>query len=581
MQATEGRFAEKLERGVVAVRSNPTDVFLSWRLLGLDPAGLGFHVYRSSNGGAPVRLTDQPLTGGTNYVDTGADLTAGNSYFVREVVGGVERKASEEFTLGANHPVEPVVRVPLRDGAPVKYVWVGDLDGDGAYDYVLDRHDAQQSLEAYTSKGDFLWQIHLGPNSVDQDNIEGGSSTISVGNWDGVTVQDLDGDGLAEVAVKVSDGMTFGDGSTYTAADDLQQAIAVVDGRTGALRASASLPSDYAADGPLYARFGTGSLDGKHQSLVAFMKNRVGNGPFNLVIGTWAFDGTSLTQQWVWHRGTQTMADGHNTRIIDVDGDGKDEIAEIGFVLNSDGTLRYSLRDQGIIHGDRFFIADIDPSRPGLEGYGVQQNNPSGLREYYYDAADGTILWKHFGDTVVDVGRGLVADIDPRHPGMEAWSFEGLYNAGSNTLTEPDTSLSPWPQFSLWWDGDLGAELLNDRKIEKWNPEDPRPSNRLPRLVSTSHYGAVNSLGSSRNPTFIGDILGDWREEAVYTNAQFNELVIFTTNQPTSTRLYTLPHNPAYRNGMSLKGYMQSHSLDYYLGHGMAAPPTPKIRYAG
>ncbi|MDQ7909783.1 hypothetical protein RB614_35325 [Phytohabitans sp. ZYX-F-186] len=36
-------------------------------------------------------------------------------------------------------------------------------------------------------------------------------------------------------------------------------------------------------------------------------------------------------------------------------------------------------------------------------------------------------------------------------------------------------------------------------------------------------------------PAFHGDILGDWREEVVYTNASFNELIVFTTNQPGST----------------------------------------------
>jgi hypothetical protein len=105
-----------------------------------------------------------------------------------------------------------------------------------------------------------------------------------------------------------------------------------------------------------------------------------------------------------------------------VDGDGRDEIAEIGFVLNGDGTERYTLADDGIIHGDRFYIADIDPSNPGLEGYGVQQDNPSKLHEYYYDAADGTMIWKHIGAGVSDVGRGLVADIDAGDPGLEVVS---------------------------------------------------------------------------------------------------------------------------------------------------------------
>jgi hypothetical protein len=248
-------------------------------------------------------------------------------------------------------------------------------------------------------------------------------------------------------------------------------------------------------------------------------------------------------------------------------------------VLNGDGTLRYSMGPKGIIHGDRFHIADMDPGRPGLEGYGVQQDNPSGLLEYYYDAATGSLIWQHYGGPA-DVGRGMAGDVDPRYPGMEVWSFSGLYNAPTNTLTEPNTSLRPWPQLGLWWDGDLTMELLNDGKIEKWNPANPTPSGSLPRLVSTWNYGAVDAAQGVQ-PTFVGDILGDWREEAVYTNASYDELIVFTTNQPTTTRLYTLAHNPAYRNAMAFKGYMQSHHVDYILGAGMATPPRPNIAYAG
>ena len=108
-------------------------------------------------------------------------------------------------------------------------------------------------------------------------------------------------------------------------------------------------------------------------------------------------------------------------------------------------------------------------------------------------------------------------------------------------------------------------------------PGRPTTSGSVPRLVSTWNYGAVTAAQSG--PTFSGDILGDWREEVVYTNASFNELIIFTTNVPSSNRLYTLAHNPAYRNAMTLKGYMQSHHVDYFLGAGMTTPPRPAITY--
>ncbi len=32
---------------------------------------------------------------------------------------------------------------------------------------------------------------------------------------------------------------------------------------------------------------------------------------------------------------------------------------------------------------------------------------------------------------------------------------------------------------------------------------------------------------------------------------------------------------------MTLKGYVQSHQVDYFLGSGMSTPPVPNIRYAG
>ncbi|WP_117212385.1 carbohydrate-binding protein [Allorhizocola rhizosphaerae] len=577
-QPPPGRRMESLGRGVVAVRSSNTSVLVSWRLLGLDPDGIGFNVYRSTAGGAPVKLNGSVLTGGTNFVDSTANLSQANSYHVRPVIGGVEQAPSGSFTLTANHAVEPVVRLPLRAGGAVKFVWVGDLDGDGEYDFVLDRQTSPQTIEAYRSNGQFLWSVNMGPNSTNQDNIEGGSSTIDVGHNDGVTVYDFDSDGRAEVAVRIANGVRFGNGTTFTNSNNNLQFIAILDGMTGAPRATAPVPTDYLSDGPMYARFGVGYLDGTNPSLVAFMKNRIGNGGFNLMFTAWRFTGSALTQQWKFLRGNQNLPDGHNTRIIDVNGDGRDEVAEIGFVLNGDGTLRYSLAPRGIIHGDRFHIAKMDPGRPGLQGYGVQQDNPSGLREYYYDAATGNMIWQHIESGVADVGRGMAGDIDPGFPGMEVWSFSGLYNAATNRLTESSTSLRPWPQLGLWWDGDVTMELLNDGKFEKWDPSNPTPTNSVPRLLTTSNYGAVDA-SQNVQPTFYGDIMGDWREEVVYTNAAFNQLIIFTTNQPSSTRLYTLAHNPAYRNAMTLKGYMQSHHVDYFLGSGMTPPPRPNISY--
>ncbi|KFZ00325.1 hypothetical protein V500_01096 [Pseudogymnoascus sp. VKM F-4518 (FW-2643)] len=571
---------ENLGRGVVAVRSNETAVLVGWRLLGLDDEDIGFNVYRATGSGNPKLLNSKVLTGGTNFQDLDPDLGEANTYHVRPVLNGKEEEKSGTFTLAADNAKEPVVRIPIKAGGAIKFLWVVDLDGDGEYDYVIDRQTAPSTLEAYRSDGTFLWEINMGPNSKNQNNIEPGSSALNLGHWDGITVYDFDSDGKAEVAVRIANGVVFGDGKTFKDGDgDDDQYIAILNGETGALRATAKIKNEFISDGPLAARFGVGYLDGVTPHLVTYMKNRQpGQGDFNLIMSAWTFNGKAVKLAWRWVRRDLDAADGHNTRVIDLDGDGVDEVCEIGFALNGDGTLRYSLADGGIVHGDRYHIAKMDPSRKGLQGYGIQQNNPSLLMEYYYDASTGKMIWKHYGDEVGDVARGMAGDIDPRSPGMEVWAFDGVYNAATNKLTEKDTTLAPWPQLGLWWDGDALTELYNDGKFEKWDWENPTVSGKTPRILKIGDYGGSSS---TRNPLFLGDILGDWREEVVVTNADYDELLIFSTDIPSDIRLYTLPHNPAYRNAMTLKGYMQSHHVDYFLGDGMKTPSKPNIYYVG
>lgn len=567
------RQMENLGRGVVAVRDG-SDVFISWRLLALDPSGIGFNVYRSAAGGPAVQLNDTVLTEGTNFTDTTADLTKDNAYFVKPVVGGQEQAASGSFTLQANAEDVPYYTVPLREGGSFNHVWVGDFDGDGEYDFLIARETMQpQILEAYKRDGTLLWSAELGPNSHNQNNISPGSATVAVGHWDGVTVYDMDGDGKAEVILKIANGVTFGDGTVWTHEDDTAQWLAVLDGATGELQSTSPIPDDYISVGPLAAHLGVGYLNGTTPSVVLSAKNRNADGSFNLVVAAYHMEGGNLVRDWKWLRGSQDLADGHQIRLADVDGDGKDEIVHIGFVLNGDGTLRYSLTGSNIVHGDRFYVGKLDPDKPGLQGYGIQQNNPYGVLEYYYDATDGSMIWQHTTTPPAgDVGRGNVGDLDPRYAGYEVWSFSGIYNGPTNTRIP--SQKDPWPVINFWWDGDLLSESYNDGKIEKWNYQ----SGTIDRLETPRNY----AVGSWRGvPKFYGDIIGDWREEAVLANDQYNKLIIFTTNIPTDHRIYTLAQNPLYRNSMTVKGYLQSHLTDYYLGHGMSAPPVPNIYYAG
>src|SRR5687768_5971853 len=219
------RQMENLDRGVVAVRSTSTQAFVSWRLLGLDPADIGFNVYRSANGAQPVKLNGAVLTGGTNFTDATADFAVYNAYTIRPVINGVEHAPTAPVTLAANAPVRQFLNVPLQippggttpDGGSYTYTAndasVADLDGDGDYEIVLkwdptNSKDNSQSgytgnvyVDAYQLDGTRLWRIDLGIN------IRAGA------HYTQIVAYDLDGDGRAEVVTKTAPGTKDGLGN--------------------------------------------------------------------------------------------------------------------------------------------------------------------------------------------------------------------------------------------------------------------------------------------------------------------------------------------------------------------------------
>lgn len=546
------------QRSVVATRGRNGGIFVSWRLLDTDPGGGSYNLYRIGGDGVVEKLNDDPISGVTNFEDTTADLKNKNSYYVEAVSSGADSMAVDDIAalaesgLATVAAVDPYIAIDLRDGPEIHFVWVGDLDGDGANDYVVDRLETGVgcAIEAYKSDGTFLWDVDYGPNSANMDTISPGSSAIDVGHWDGVTVADVNGDGKAEVITKIANGVRLGDGEVWTHSDDNRQWIVVLDGQTGARIRYAPLPRDYIAVGPLAVQIGVGN----DNEVFVHAKNRNSDGSFNVVNVVYRM-GASLTEKW---KTLGAVAEGHQFRIVDVNEDGVDDMAHIGYVLNGvDGGLLY--RIPGIVHGDRFHIGKFDPDRPGLQGYGIQQNNPNGILEYYYDARNGEILWTHVADPA-DVGRGNAADLDPGYAGYEVWSFSGVLNGPTNELLA-DAGAAPWPNFRLWWDGDSGSELFDNGKIEGWDPV----ANGTYRLLTTWKY--AEATGSARGaPLFYGDIMGDWREEVILRNIDNNRLVVFTTNISTSISRPPLTEDRYYRNCLTLKGYMQSHHTSFFLG---------------
>ena len=128
---------ERLNRGVVAVRTGTNTVYVGWRMFATDPADISFNVYRGG-----VKVNSSPLTGSTNLTD---NTTANSTYTVRAVIGGTEQGDSEAASVWAQQYKTINLNKPASQTMPDSTVCnytandcsTGDLDGDGEYEIIL------------------------------------------------------------------------------------------------------------------------------------------------------------------------------------------------------------------------------------------------------------------------------------------------------------------------------------------------------------------------------------------------------------------------------------------------------------
>ncbi len=603
------RQAERLDRSPVAVAVED-GVYLGWRMLGLDPDDIAFHIYRDGE-----RITDSPVTGSTNLLDEQGD--EGSSYRISTVVNGIERWAGEEFQVWGSQTLDVPLDKPAdaytKDGQPYSYrandASVGDLDGDGQYEIVLKwdpTNSADNSragytgnvyVDAYELDGTRLWRIDLG------QNIRAGA------HYTQFQVFDLDGDGTAEVSMKTADGTVDGQGAVIgdPRADHRNSSgyvltgpeyLSVFDGRTGAARATeeyvpprGSVGSWGDTYGNRVDRFlaGVAYLDGEHPSLV------MSRGYYTrTVIAAWDFDGSQLTQRWVFdsaEAGDEHAGQGnHQFSVADVDGDQLDEIVFGSMTIDDDGDV---LHNTGLGHGDALHVSEFDPSRPGQEVFAAHESMAASGNQgaTFRDAETGEVIWSI--PAARDTGRAAIADIDPDHPGAEGWAVGGdaAWNSEVGQLRAASGELIaekiPAANFLTWWDGDLLREITDHDwdeasrtgvpTISKWNTE------TLSEDLLYRAEGTLTSNDTKGNPALQADLLGDWREELITRTEDSTALRIHTTVDLTETRLRTLMSDSQYRLGVAWQNtsYNQPPHPSYFLGEGMTMPAAPSIAYTG
>lgn len=594
------RRMEWLDRATVAVPTN-AGVLVNWRITGTEYAkDATYNLYRGT----------EKIASGlkvSNHLDAAGN---GEGYSVAAVIDGVEQSRSSAVKALAKQ----YFTIPVRaiDGGYDKYeindASVGDLDGDGQYEIVIKRLSIDATpeattyhyLEAYKLDGTFMWAINLGPNMINKVEVN-------------FLVYDLDGDGKAEVATRTSDGFTDGTGNyvgdrdgdgkvSYRSTAALNSSyyriqgpdyISIFEGKTGkeiawgpyiARAPMSQWGTSGMNDGQLSHRaekcmWSVAYLDGVNPSFI------ITRGIYHRIkLEAWNFRNGKLAKQWAYDSDPSGVASNytgsgyHNFIVGDVDGDSRDEIMYGSMGVDENGKGMYST---GFGHGDAQHLADINPDIKGLEHFACLEGGNGttipGLS--LRNATTGAIQWKL--NASGDIGRCMTADIDETHKGYEMWASDGsgIYSCTGTLIskTQPTTAGGGSSyNFGIWWDGDVMRELLDRLVITKWNAT-KQATDRVATLYNVASIEANNDTKS--NPSLQADIIGDWREEAIFRSADNTGLVVFVTPFATTQRMYTLMHDPNYRTAISWQqnSYNQPPNLGFYFGGGMATPPAPNI----
>jgi hypothetical protein len=406
---------------------------------------------------------------------------------------------------------------------------VYDFDGDGKAEIACKTAPGtKDGLGEYLSKG---------PAAADDDSKEyrNGNGYILTGPEYFTVFEGKSGKELATIDFPVPRGTVSGWGDNYgNRVDRFNGGVAFVsDSGTG--KAASGRPSIIHGRG-YYTRLTASALNYRNGTL---SKN-------------WVYDSVNTLNS--------AGAGAHSQMAGDADGDGAQEIITGQTTISSDGKLQCQTK---LGHGDALHVGELIVGKP-LSVFTVLEDTGG------YDVHDVATCKRYVEVTGgADNGRGVADYISPMNlKAAGFWSslYPDLYSAedGSSIGKRPGSI-----NFLIYWDGDESRELEDKTSITKYGAS---------TLLSCDVCASNNTTKAT--PTLTADLLGDWREEVVWRQADNQALRIYTTTAVTKRRIYTLMHDPTYRAQVSFEqsAYNQPPHTGFHIGAGMAAPPVPDIR---
>jgi autotransporter-associated beta strand protein len=584
------RLMDKLDRSVVAIKST-SGVYVNWRIPSDEWYDVSYNIYRDGQ-----KLNSSPITGASNYTDASGSVSS--TYTVTSIKNGKEGSHSKASAVISTPYLEiPMRTLPESLAYELNDATAADLDGDGQYEIIVKRLNKDFEnltttwftfFEAYKLDGTFLWAINVGPNIINDVEIN-------------ILAYDFNGDGKAEVIMRSSEGTVDGIGDTIKDTDN----DGITNYRATGIRINSS---PYMIKGPEFLSLYDGATgkeldrvdfiareplvqwgsEGMTESQLAHRSNKFFFGaPFlngktpSVFTGrgiyhrskfqTYDVVNNKLVPRWTFDSeyGDYYGQGNHNYSIADVDDDGRDEIVWGSMCVDDDGTGLYSTK---MGHGDALHVGDLDPYHKGLEVFSCLEESPV-YGTLFRDAATGKILHHYVRGS--DCGRCCAGNITESCKGAELWGGGYGYSA-TDLVALPHFGVAE--NYAVYWDGDLLQEICDHRgfttttgvgygtltKFQKYG--------QIDTLLKADAYSCNWSKGT---PCLQADIIGDWREEEIWRSTDNKSLRIYTTPYETQHRIYSLMHDYQYRQAIAWQmcGYNQPPHVSYFLGETYTTPP--------
>ncbi len=405
--------------------------------------------------------------------------------------------------------IEPdaIVHVdPQQAGA---WTVAGDLDGDGVAELVQvrlwesnDTH-AIASVFACRLDGKEMWRWGQPSEGVAALHSD---APCQVHDWDR--------DGRQEVVIVT------------------RTHVIALDGATGVEKWRFATPGPDAADCIVFARLSGGACD---DILIKTRYHRI-----------WAY---TRTGELLWHaQDPGGMRTSHQPFVLDIDGDGRDEVIAGYALLDHDGHLVWKLDASLGLGGGHLDCVRVLRRGPSPQDWRLVMTCCADFVLLCIDG-NGRAVWQHRGLHFESIcvgrlgsgqGEQFVVDIDHAPKGdspIHAYDFEGVKLGEFNTVYSRQHPLVAWGESGIdrvvACEDRLLVDGLSGRPLARLNT--PLPPNV--QFEQTERCGEHKERGDFHLLGFKGNIFGDGREDLLLTANPGGVVWLYHSPRPAAAKL--------------------------------------------